>query len=460
MMARDSAASHLLSFGRVRYSVRRGRQNATNNKPKDRIIMQNDYWIGRRLIRHLIPFLLLVIVSTGVSAKNKHAKETVYPTYKGLVMAGYQGWFVQENGRMYTDPAKIKIDMWPDMREYEISYPTGFRYADGSTATFFSATDKSTIDLHFKWMKQYGIDGVFMQRFFDYTRLGSQRREVFSRMLTNALEAASRYERAIAVEYDLSGLRASGEDCTPIIEDWKYLVDSIGVTNQKGKKTHLFHNGKPLVAIWGIGFPDRPYNIREIGLLKLIDFLKNDPAYGGCSVLVGVPTYFRELGSDCVKDSLLHEIIRMADIVLPWMVGRVDEYNYDAFKENVAKDVVWCRQNHVDYAPVVWPGFSWHNLRKDTPSNAKPRNGGSFYWKQVYNCVQSGVEMLFIAMFDEVNESTAIFKCTDNPPVSTEAVFITMEGKPSDHYLWLTGEAAKMLRREMPLSSQIPVRKE
>jgi len=422
--------------------------------------MQNDLQIGRRLIRHLIPFLLLVIVSTGVSAKNKHAKETVYPTYKGLVMAGYQGWFVQENGRMYTDPAKIKIDMWPDMREYEISYPTGFRYADGSTATFFSATDKSTIDLHFKWMKQYGIDGVFMQRFFDYTRLGSQRREVFSRMLTNALEAASRYERAIAVEYDLSGLRASGEDCTPIIEDWKYLVDSIGVTNQKGKKTHLFHNGKPLVAIWGIGFPDRPYNIREIGLLKLIDFLKNDPAYGGCSVLVGVPTYFRELGSDCVKDSLLHEIIRMADIVLPWMVGRVDEYNYDAFKENVAKDVVWCKQNHVDYAPVVWPGFSWHNLRKDTPSNAKPRNGGSFYWKQVYNCVQSGVEMLFIAMFDEVNESTAIFKCTDNPPVSTEAVFITMEGKPSDHYLWLTGEAAKMLRREMPLSSQIPVRKE
>jgi hypothetical protein len=63
-------------------------------------------------------------------------------------------------------------------------------------------------------------------------------------------------------------------------------------------------------------------------------------------------------------------------------------------------------------------------------------------------------------MFDEVNESTAIFKCTDNPPVSTDAVFINMEGKPSDHYLWLTGEAAKMLRKEIPLSSQMPMRKE
>ena len=175
--------------------------------------MQNDRWIDRRSIRHFIPFLLLIIVSTGVSAQNKHSRETLYPTYKGLVMAGYQGWFIQKDGKMYTDPAKIKIDMWPDMREYKKSYPTGFRYADGTTATFFSATDKSTIDLHFKWMKQYGIDGAFMQRFFDYTRLGSQRRGVFSKMLRDALEAASKYDRAIAVEYDLSGLKASGEDC-------------------------------------------------------------------------------------------------------------------------------------------------------------------------------------------------------------------------------------------------------
>jgi hypothetical protein len=29
---------------------------------------------------------------------------------------------------------------------------------------------------------------------------------------------------------------------------------------------------------------------------------------------------------------------------------------------------------------------------------------------------------------------------------------------PSDHYLWLTGEAAKMLRKEKPLSLVIPER--
>ena len=66
--------------------------------------------------------------------------------------------------------------------------------------------------------------------------------------------------------------------------------------------------------------------------------------------------------------------------------------------------------------------------------------------------------MLYVAMFDEVNEGTAIFKCSDNPPVSSIAKFINMDGVPSDHYLWLTSEAGKMLRKEKPLILTIPKR--
>lgn len=402
----------------------------------------------------------LILISIGASAQNKHSKTTMYPTYKGLVMAGYQGWFIQRDGKMYPNPANVRIDMWPDMREYKQAYPTGLKYADGTTATFYSATDKSTLDLHFKWMKQFGIDGVFMQRFFNYARPVSQQRKIYADMLKNALESASKYKRAISVEYDLSGLKASGEDCQQIIDDWKFLVDSVKVTNQKGNHTYLFHNGKPLVAIWGIGFPDRPYNIHEIGLPKLIDFLKNDPFYGGCSVLLGVPTYFRELSSkDCVTDPYLHELIKMADIVLPWQVGRFNENNFDTFKDIVGKDLAWCKQNNLDYAPVIWPGFTWHNLKKTTASNSIPRNGGSFFWKQLYNSINSGVEMIFVAMFDEVNEGTAIFKVTNNPPVNEQLMFVGLEGKPSDHYLWLTGQASKMLKKKIPLTLQIPERK-
>ena len=100
-----------------------------------------------------------------------------------------------------------------------------------------------------------------------------------------------------------------------IIEDWKRLVDNQKVTNQSGAKTYLHHNGKPVVAIWGVGFPDRPYNIRNIGMERLIDFLQNDPVYGGCTVMLGVPTFWRTLESDCMNDPYLHTLIRKADIV-------------------------------------------------------------------------------------------------------------------------------------------------
>lgn len=65
----------------------------------------------------------------------------------------------------------------------------------------------------------------------------------------------------------------------------------------------------------GSRFPDRPYNIRNIGLDRLIDFLQNDPVYGGCTVMLGVPTFWRNLEADCINDSYLHTVIKKADIV-------------------------------------------------------------------------------------------------------------------------------------------------
>ena len=62
-------------------------------------------------------------------------------------------------------------------------------------------------------------------------------------------------------------------------------------------------------------------------------------------------------------------------------------------------------------------------------------------------------------MFDEIDEGTAIMKVSDNPPNSKEAHFVDNDGMPSDHYLWLTGQAAKMLRKEIPFSIYMPQRK-
>ena len=166
-----------------------------------------------------IIFPIFLIVSISFLNANKHATQSKFMSYKGLVMVGYQGWFrVFKHGMLYPDETKVRIDMWPDVSEYKKTYPTGLKHADGSTARFLNSTDKSTVDLHFKWMKEYGIDGVFMQCFFNSTK-PSGPCSATTKALKNAFEAASKNERAIAVMYDLSGLKATGEVCSSILED-------------------------------------------------------------------------------------------------------------------------------------------------------------------------------------------------------------------------------------------------
>ena len=173
-------------------------------------------------------------------------------------------------------PSTLHPDFWPDVSEYEKTYATVLTNHDGSVARVFSSWDQSTTDLHFRWMRQYGIDGVFVQRFFGGTR--SRHDRLKSRVvLEHTLQSSRQYNRAIAVMYDLSGLAAEGEDCSCLIQDWKELVDDLHITSQGTNQTYLYHRGKPLVAIWGLGFPDRPCNIRNIGMGEVLDFLKNDP---------------------------------------------------------------------------------------------------------------------------------------------------------------------------------------
>lgn len=284
-------------------------------------------------MRIFFVIIFLVFSFFGYS-QSKHGNPGNFTSYKGLVMAGYQGWYRAPgdgSGKEWGhygregkfDYEHNTIDFWPDISEYKKTYETSFINNDKTPAKVFSSLDKSTTDLHFQWMKEYGIDGVFMQRFFNVARNYKEKDKPQDIILKNALKAAANNNRAIGVMYDLSGLRGEGEDVSVIIEDWKMLIDEFKLTNQGNEQNYLFHNGKPLVTIWGVGFPDRPYDIREIGLNRLIDFFKNDPEYGGCSVMLGVPTYFRTLNKDCISDPYLHEIIKSADIVLPWMVQKV-----------------------------------------------------------------------------------------------------------------------------------------
>ena len=173
----------------------------------------------RKVSSVFLPFVFLILTIQGLSAQNRHSPVTLYPSYNGLVMAGYQGWFraagdgSSAKHYAYGDENQSSIDLWPDVTEYAKTYETPFDQTDGKKARFFSSLDQTTIDLHFKWMQDYGVDGVFMQRFFNDTRPGNREKES-AQILQYALAAASKYKRAIAVMYDLSGLNARGEDCS------------------------------------------------------------------------------------------------------------------------------------------------------------------------------------------------------------------------------------------------------
>ena len=383
----------------------------------------------------------------------------------GMVLCGYQGWFRTEgdgsgDGWFHYSPGgqfgpdTTHIDMWPDMTELgpDERFPTPLRHADGSVAEVFSSVKEPTVRRHFKWMREYGIDGAFVQRFATTTR-DPRHRVSMDMVLSHCKKAANEEGRKWTLMYDLSGLQAP--DYGVVSADWERL-------KAEGKwaenvPAYLHYRGKPLVAIWGLGFNDRAPCLPEWE--NLVRFFKDK----GCAVMLGVPSYWRTFERDTIKDPKLHEIMAMADIISPWAVGRfgTPQDAADRVETLLKPDLAWCRERNLDYLPVAFPGFSWHNLMKSRKQEAKldaiPRFGGKFLWSQAIATRRAGSKSLYIAMFDEIDEGTAIFKTTPNPPVG-EVPFVADPSIKSDHFLWLSGEIGKMLRGERPPSGEMPGR--
>ena len=454
-----------------------------------------------------------------------HEEGQPFDTYKGLVMTGYQGWFggpndtdgfggerwyhYREGGTFKPGVLQNSIDFWPDMSEYTQKYTPGdpgfttgdtpsehFVLPNGEPAQVFSSYDESTVMLHFKWMKDYGIDGAFMQRFVGETVNNPNHARHFNKVLENAMKASNTHQRAICVMYDLGGFEPrSRNNVAAVLADTQGILDKYNLKDRNQQKFYLHHNGKPLIVLWGVGFNDnRPYTLNDIE--ELMNGLKEK----GFSIMLGVPTYWRTRTNDTVSDAKLHDLIKAADVIMPWFVGRFGDNNYaPTFTQIVKDDIAWCERNEVDYAPLCYPGSSDRNMHPNNGIN--PRNGGNFFWKQMHHCIDSGAKMLYIAMFDEIDEGTAIFKCLNQSDVPSnvastdywvshyangsyrktateqtgpnggselrwcrkasemDITFVGIEDNlKTDHYLWLTGQARAMLRGDIPMTSSQPAR--
>ena len=480
-----------------------------------------------------------------------HVDGEPYDTYRGLIMAGYQGWFgtpgdgspmtavpnqgwyhYRESEQFRPGVLRNSIDFWPDMSEYTKTYVVGdgddtgysspFILPDGSHATVFSSYDESTVLTHFKWMKEYGLDGVFMQRFVGEIQ-DDKHKDHFDKVLAHAMKGSNQYERAIAVMYDMGGVVPGNPAMAKsMVEDAQRLMDEYKLKDRSKQKYYLYENGKPLLALWGIAFNDDSHP-RPVYLEPFIDQLIQQ----GWAIMLGCPAYWRNGGNDCVtgaEHKKLIELIKKCDAFIPWYVGR---YGYDNFensdwqtriKDDIATARTYSTDDHVVvYAPHVFPGGSDRNMH---PNNGYPdgdvtqtgfRYGGKFYWKQFYHDLKNGAQAIYVGMFDEIDEGTAIFKQMNVSDVPSNVPYqkahvpegygyasdddywvtfynggnyrmgssqqtdssvkwsrkaseldIRFQGIEDEHgtdwYLWLTGEARKMMRAEVKLSSTIPNR--
>lgn len=395
-------------------------------------------------------------------------------TLNGKVIFGYQGWFSCPNdgsklgawfhwtkrSKTFTT-ADITVDNWPDVSELPADErcPTGMKLPNGSTAEVFSSYNSKTVDRHFQWMQQYGIDGVAAQRFvtgLDDARLFDFRNQV----LRNVRASAQAHGRVFYVEYD-----ATGKDAATLLaslkKDWAYLVDDLKITESP---QYLHDNGLPVLEIYGLGFTSHADFTAELAQ-QIVDYFKTSaPAKYHVTLIGGVPSYWRTGTHDSFSGPAWAAVYRSFDVISPWAVGRYkNDKDADKYQQDIiAPDFAETAKGGTRYMPVVFPGFSWTNLNQG-PFNDIPRRCGAFYWHQVYNAISAGSKMMFVAMFDEVDEGTAMFKLAptqDQLPAGAKLVPLDADGcsLPSDWYLQLGGATGQMLRGEIKLTPEIPIR--
>ncbi len=375
-------------------------------------------------------------------------------TLRHKVLCGYQGWFRcpsdgtnegwlhWSRNRNSITPQSLTVEMWPNLSEYgenERYLVPNFTGHGNRPASLFSSANSRTVERHFEWMQKYGIDGVFVQRF-----LVNLRKPSFDKVLAHVRSAAAKSGRVYAVCYDLSG--------TPkdrlydlLVNDWKRLVDREKITQDD---RYLKHDGKPVLFVWGF-FDDR---FDAAIAYRIIDFFKADDRYSA-TLIGGCPWQWRTK-----TDAEWSRVFRRLDVISPWNVGNYTTIN----GKKVAStgfwkgDLVEAEKHGMDYLPVIYPGFGWTNLKGRNANRATiPRRGGKFYWEQFARASELGIDMAYVAMFDEVDEGTAIFKVSNTPP--TQARFQTYEGLPSDWYLRLTGEGTKVIRGERKAEANLPI---
>lgn len=361
----------------------------------------------------------------------------------GKLTVGYQGWFAAPgDGSPINTWMHDNYECWPDCSEYSTTYQTPFSaYPNGQPAKMFSSYDQSTVNKHFEWMQTYGIDCAALQRFACEIAPGSSIKNFRDGIATRVKNAAQQYGRKFYVMYDVSGWG----DLNALKTDWLNTITSSSGLNLLSSSAYAMQNGKPVVSIYGLGYTQHPSSVTEA--LDLINWFKNQ----GCYVIGSVPGQWRT-GTGDSKSGFI-DAYKAFNMISGWAVGRVVDASYNGW---ITGDRDFCAANNMDYQPCVYPGTSFYNTNgASSPKNQFPRNHGEFLWSQFTTIKAAGVTNVYVAMFDEVNEATQIFKTAENvSQIPSGRWYLTLDADgvacSSDFYLRLTGDGGRMLKGEIP----------
>ncbi|KIY45503.1 hypothetical protein FISHEDRAFT_49223, partial [Fistulina hepatica ATCC 64428] len=400
-------------------------------------------------------------------------------------MVGYQGWFTcagdgqphlpEHHGWQHwvTEPPSVggrpTIDTWPDIASYsnsELYTLPGIGNSAGEPVRLFSSRNPLTVQRHFHWMAEYGVDGAFLQRFLsevDVAHGKSGTRRIRDEVTNNVRIAAESMGRAFAIMYDVSSV-APNRIQSILEQDYEHLMNDLKVFDSPN---YLHQDGRPFL---GFGFESgghTPQLTRSV--VQHFRAVASEQLY----LIAGTPAYWRMGIVDAEPDpDFLDVWLNEFDAISPWTVGRyIAGDDADYFSDTIiAGDLELLEMlrlttgRDIHYMPVMFPGLSGYNLSGGKwPFNDISRDGGYFLWQQIYNVRKQGIRMMYGAMWDEYDEGTALMPVAasqNDVPLSNQFPFMALDEDgyelPSDWFMRICAFGAESVHDERMISAEIP----
>lgn len=234
---------------------------------------------------------LLIILFVLCFIQRVTSEELIINQLNNKILFGYQGWFSTDKSSGWDShwcvnnnpPSSdtITFDLWPYTNDYplsSLSNNTNFTSKTNPNIKMPLYDSISVIETHFKWMSEYNINGIIIQRFICDL---PYRYDHMNTLIINIIKYAEMYGKSFSLEYDISGADENIWS-TQLLDDWNYLVNELKITSSS---SYIIQNNKPVLSIFGIGFTDN--NVLVSDAMLVLNSLSNYYIIGG------VPTHWR-----------------------------------------------------------------------------------------------------------------------------------------------------------------------